>query len=1085
MNKVDQGKEEYELARLALQQGDLQSAFELAHRATEKDSHNGLFIGLLGEICYAAEAWTDARSFLELSLRIDPSLSDSLLFLGHVHRKLDQPNQATQCYKRILLSAPRHLDALMGLGNVSRDLGHLQDALDYYGQCLAIEPTHTACLINSGLCKLELGKYEDAVEDLKPCLEQASGSATVIKNVARAFLGSKDYVSAIDYLKRYLDISPDDHLSKFQLALCYAELKKTDCAVKLLATLSTNCQDVEVLHEVAKLRFKIGNFRGAKATYTRIIEFGMKNEFILLELATTLQHLGEANTALDYTCLALGANPKLATAHVVRASIFLGREQYKTALKECEWALSIEANNFEAHSILASILCHLLETEAALEHFKRAILISDGHPDTLYNYGLCLLLIENLQDGFRYYESRWKRSELKYKGISFPGKPLTSTKNLDHNKIIFVCAEQGFGDTIQFARYVIYFERLFPNMVFGVQKDLVRLLENSCITSKIITLRNLLDEEISNIEADYSCGLLSLPHLLELGNVKPPPLKLEIPDTLVSRWCGLDLKRQKPLIGLVWQGSSTHLNDKNRSINLEVLCASLPTELDYVCLQKDISDQDLDTLHHYRIRYVKSELVDFLDTASLCKILDLVIAVDTSVAHLAATLGVETWILIALVPDWRWGLRNASSEWYPSVKLYRQMNRGDWTEVLSRVEYDLRAKFALPFSEKKSARFFDAGNSTSEYEDASTTRENVGPYWILLGNALKSAGDIDEALKAYELALEEQPDSKIAAYNAGICYLSLGHFEKGWFYFNQRLCLPHYETKRPKTAIPLWNGQPVSGTIYIWSEQGLGDQLFFIRHLETLLTRANKFIISIDPRLIELLNACFPDVTFLTNKLHPDCTSYDFHLPLGNIISLQYFSEGDHVNANNDVTELFCAKIKRSLENLWKPDLSRIKDERRIGVSWKSANAEFGSSKSINVSDFFAALQHKQCALLCLQYGDVEEEIADARKQTGIEIIKVSGVDIYNDIEGLLQIIDACDIVFTVSNITAHLAGILSKPCVVLVPRGDGDLWYWFSESKKSFWYKSVNVIRQEKRGYWHNCLKELASYVDPAQADS
>jgi len=695
MNKVDQGKEEYELARLALQEGDLQSAFELVHRATEKDSHNGLFIGLLGEICYAAEAWTDARSFLELALRIDPSLSDSLLFLGHVHRKLDQPNQATQCYKRILLSAPRHLEALMGLGNVSRDLGHLQDALDYYGQCLAIEPKHTVCLINRGLCNLELKRYQEATSDLESCIALAANSEMIYKNLARAYFYDNDYKTAIGYFKKYLDNSPDDYGVRYEFALCYAEFRQIKNATLQLDKLDERCVDEALLLSAANLYLLLKRYEGAKRLLLQFIKIRPNEAAGYLDLAIVLKALGDLDAAYQHTQCALRIEPTNPMNHVVRAMILIAQEQYAAAIQECKSALALDCECFDAYANLAFSQLQSFELDSAAYNFQRALEIKPENADIKYNYGLFLLLTGQLRDGFRYYESRWQQNVLRYLAPKPPGKPLVAA-DFGTGKNIFIFSEQGLGDTIQFLRFLPQLEKVNRNIFLGLQEPLLRLVKLASFHSPVFSLETLNNHIVPDFPVEHSCGLLSLPNLLGLDQESlPPPIQLDLPTELVAPWEEVFRSENKPLIGLCCQGSKLHANDKNRSISLEELCSYLPSELAYVCLQKEISSEDLDALNRHKVGNYSDLLTDFLDTAALCKVLDLVITVDTSVAHLAGTLGVETWILLPKFPDWRWGLTSEITPWYPTVRLYRQQKRKAWGDVLSKISFDLRYRYKL------------------------------------------------------------------------------------------------------------------------------------------------------------------------------------------------------------------------------------------------------------------------------------------------------------------------------------------------------------------------------------------------------
>jgi hypothetical protein len=162
----------------------------------------------------------------------------------------------------------------------------------------------------------------------------------------------------------------------------------------------------------------------------------------------------------------------------------------------------------------------------------------------------------------------------------------------------------------------------------------------------------------------------------------------------VHAWSGILGTKTRPRIGLVWSGSSEYKNDRNRSITLAQLLTHLvhvlPDRFDYVSLQKEMSEADRLTLAAQdRVRFFGDQLVDFTDTAALCDLMDLVITVDTSVAHLAAALGKTTWIMLPFVPDWRWLLDRTDSLWYPSVQLYRQRIDGDWNSLIAEVGSDL------------------------------------------------------------------------------------------------------------------------------------------------------------------------------------------------------------------------------------------------------------------------------------------------------------------------------------------------------------------------------------------------------------
>jgi ADP-heptose:LPS heptosyltransferase len=195
---------------------------------------------------------------------------------------------------------------------------------------------------------------------------------------------------------------------------------------------------------------------------------------------------------------------------------------------------------------------------------------------------------------------------------------------------------------------------------------------------------------------DCHCPLLSLPLALKTNlNTIPSSTKYLTADAAkVARWRAKLGEKTKPRIGVAWSGSPIHANDRNRSILLAELIQYLPIGYQYVVVQKDSRSADQKTLEtNPRMMNFSDDLEDFSDTAALCECLDLVISVDTSVAHLSAALGRTTWIVLPFSPDWRWLMDRDDSPWYPSVKLYRQTGIGDWNGVLERVRADLIRTF--------------------------------------------------------------------------------------------------------------------------------------------------------------------------------------------------------------------------------------------------------------------------------------------------------------------------------------------------------------------------------------------------------
>jgi hypothetical protein len=270
---------------------------------------------------------------------------------------------------------------------------------------------------------------------------------------------------------------------------------------------------------------------------------------------------------------------------------------------------------------------------------------------------------------------------------SFPQPLWLGVESLD-NKTILIYAEQGLGDTIQFCRYAPLVAQLGAKVILEVQRPLVKLLKSLEGITKIIARGDTLPA------FDFQCPLLSLPLAFktELNSIPLVSQHIISGSEKIIKWQTRLGKKAKLLVGLIWSGSTTHKNDHNRSLTLNQLISYLPSQHQYICLQKELRDIDKVVLaKNSHIQFYGDELTDFTDTAVLCELIDVVISVDTSVAHLAGTLGKQTWILLPFSPDWRWLLDRDDSPWYPSVKLYRQERIGDWDSVLERVKEDLMA----------------------------------------------------------------------------------------------------------------------------------------------------------------------------------------------------------------------------------------------------------------------------------------------------------------------------------------------------------------------------------------------------------
>lgn len=323
---------------------------------------------------------------------------------------------------------------------------------------------------------------------------------------------------------------------------------------------------------------------------------------------------------------------------------------------------------------------------AALRDFDTVLATWPEEPEAMWNKSLALLTAGDLAAGWPFYDWRWRRPGAPKPLYRPEGMPWRGAADLA-GKTLFVFAEQGLGDTIQFCRYGRLARAAGARVVMAVQPALMTLLRGCGIADQVIGVGT------PPPPFDHWCALLDLPAAFAttLADIPTWPAYLSAESGRVAAWRQrLGPAEGRKRVGLVWRGSTTHANDRRRSLGLERLLAVLPDGCDYVALQKDISAAEQALLEGRGIIVADPALTSFAETAALCQTLDLVVSVDTSVAHLAGALGRPCWVLLPFSPDWRWLLGRIDTPWYPSLDLYRQERPGGWTEVLTRLGADLR-----------------------------------------------------------------------------------------------------------------------------------------------------------------------------------------------------------------------------------------------------------------------------------------------------------------------------------------------------------------------------------------------------------
>jgi len=402
-----------------------------------------------------------------------------------------------------------------------------------------------------------------------------------------------------------------------------------------------------------------------------------------LNLGNVLHALMNLDDAVRSYDFAIRIKPDFALAYYNRGVVLKELNRFEEAKDSYDNAIRLRPDFADAYCNRAVVLEELNRFQEAVENYDIAIRIKPDFATAKFNKSINLLLNGNLKEGFGLYESRWeKRDPVTKRKFD---QPLWLGKENIEGKTILIHSEQGLGDSIQFSRYLELMHKYEAKVLFEVPKPLYGLFKNSKAPYELLQKNDPLPY------FDYHCPLLSLPLIFktELSNIPGiTPYFFSNPEKN-NYWAFQLGKKTKPRIGIVWSGDVKNKKDQFRSMKLDELVSRLPVNFEYISLQKEVGEHDVANLKKYNIKHFGDQLHDFTDTASLIECMDLVISVDTSVAHLSASLGKETWILISFIPDFRWFLGRDDSPWYRSVSLYRQKNDRQWAPVLERMSTNL------------------------------------------------------------------------------------------------------------------------------------------------------------------------------------------------------------------------------------------------------------------------------------------------------------------------------------------------------------------------------------------------------------
>lgn len=500
---------------------------------------------------------------------------------------------------------------------------------------------------------------------------------------ARAYFAESRIPEAIACLRRAIELRPESAQAHFQLGAACEQLGDfAGAAESYRRAVALKPGVPELYCHLGRALSQGGALPSAVESYRRAVALAPNRYEIYNDLGLALIRLKDYDAASATLERALALKPDSAETPAISGYLFECKGDLAAAAESYRRALRSNPKLAPALADLGFVLYGLGELAEAADCFRRLQALQPGSADAEVNLGLIHLLEGNFSLGWREYESRWKVGVGDDRGFAQPrwrGEPLKGAS-------ILLYAEQGLGDTLQFVRYVPLVAAVGGRVVLEVQPALRRLLAGFEANAEVIARGQPLPD------FQWQCPLLSLPSVFatELGTI-PAGVPYILPNPgHVEAWAGR-LAKGTFRVGLAWGGNPEHHRDRLRSIPLADLAPLLTVPgVTFYSLQVGARPEPMKDLPATpRLIDLTSELRDFSDTAALIGNLDLVVTVDTAVAHLAGAMGKPVWILLNKGPDWRWLLEHEDSPWYPGARLFRQATPGDWRGVVARVQHEL------------------------------------------------------------------------------------------------------------------------------------------------------------------------------------------------------------------------------------------------------------------------------------------------------------------------------------------------------------------------------------------------------------
>ncbi|KAA3595638.1 MAG: tetratricopeptide repeat protein [Candidatus Scalindua sp. AMX11] len=664
--------------------GNFSTAVLLYHELLKMQSGHIDAIYLLG-ILYLQQGDLDkASEYIQKALLLNPEHSTAHNSLGTVLKKQGKYEQSIESYKRAIVLNPAYAMPHSNLASLYHDIGSLDNAIESYKRAVSLKPDYFEGYINLGAVLQEKGRSNEAVEYYRKAIQINPDLPEAYNNMAVALKEGKMFDKAVKCCLRSLELKADYAEAYINLGLVFQEQGNLEKANESYGkALEIEPDNVTALTNLGSLLTEQRRLDEAIFCCQRAISLRPDYAEAHNNLGVCFQVLGRLEEAASCFEKTLEIEHHHIIAHTNLGMTCMDQGRNEEAVEWCQRAVMLKPESAHLHNNLGASLQRIGKLDEAIINYEKAITLKPDYAEAHMNRAFILLMNENFVEGWSEYE--WRLLTRDHSLRTFK-KPKWDGSSLN-GKSILVHAEQGYGDTIQFVRYLPLIKERGGHVIFECNQDLLCLLQNGVAIDRLVERPAV---GVTTVQFDFHVPLLSLPGIFGTDSVTIPSNipYISLDRERVKRWHSRFVHDKNFKIGLVWAGNPHNRKDRIRSCFLEdfATLADVPGVSFYTLQKGAASDQVTDPPKNMVFNNLEKELYDFAETGAAIANLDLVITVDTAVAHLAGAIGKPVWSLIQVDPDWRWLINREDTPWYPSMRLFRQAQPNDWTSVIQAVK---------------------------------------------------------------------------------------------------------------------------------------------------------------------------------------------------------------------------------------------------------------------------------------------------------------------------------------------------------------------------------------------------------------